>query len=107
MDKIYQKKNANVCSFYRNGSTVATEGWKGTHLGLLPAQFALQLGNLALQLLLFALPPLLALRDGGVHLYPELGPEAIFTLRPGVAQEPAGVNLHAESTQRIPPPPPC
>lgn len=70
----------------REGST-ATNGWKGTHLGLLPAQFALQRRNLALQLLLFALPSLLALGDGGVHLYPELGPETIFALRPGRGQQ--------------------
>lgn len=71
-------------------------GWKDTHLGLLTAQIALQLGNLALQLLLLALPPLLALCYGGVHLYPELGSETIFALRPGGAQVPAEFKLHAK-----------
>lgn len=88
-------------SFPRNVITATRNGWKDTHLGLLPAQFALQLRNLALQLLLFALPSLLALCDGGVHLYPELGSEAIFALRPGRFTGASRVNLHAKHTFRF------
>ncbi|TNN69354.1 hypothetical protein EYF80_020355 [Liparis tanakae] len=55
-----------------------------THLLRLQlVQLSLQLGDVGLQLLLFVLPPLLALGHGGVHLDPELRSEAVLALRPG------------------------
>lgn len=60
---------------------------KETHLRLLRAQFTLQLRDLRLQLLLSALPPLFALGNCSIHLYPELCSETILTLCPGGMQQ--------------------
>lgn len=64
-------------------------GWwsvEETHPQLLLPQLSLQLGDLRLQLLLLALPPLFALSDGSVHLDPELCSQTILTLCPGGMQ---------------------